>query len=267
VAPVHLEGLGSIEGVAREKAALVEALPPDGVAILNSDDERVLAMAARTPARRIVKVGTGPEADLRVENLIQTQKGLSFSIGDVGFDIPVLGEHQALLAAAAVAAVREVGIQVEQSAEVLRTFRPPPNRLALEQVGGVTVINDCFNANPRSVQVALDLLALWPDRRRVFFFGDMRELGAQSRTAHELLGRAVVEAGVKRLVCVGVDSRVTAAAAVMAGLKREAVTVVADSAAAAALVPNIVQDGDVVLIKGSHATHMERVAKALADLG
>jgi UDP-N-acetylmuramoyl-tripeptide--D-alanyl-D-alanine ligase len=166
-----------------------------------------------------------------------------------------------------VAAAREVGISIEEAAEALRMFRAPPHRLALEQAGGITILNDCFNANPRSVQAALDLLALWPDRRRVFFFGDMRELGAQSRTAHELLGQAVVDAGVKRLVCVGSESRVTAAAAIQAGLKREAVTLVADSAAAAAQAPGIVQPGDVVLVKGSHAIRMERVARALKDFG
>ena len=220
VAPVHLEGLGSIEGVAREKASLVEALPPGGLAVLNSDDERVLAMADRCPGRRVVKVGTGPEADLRVENVIQTQQGLSFTIGEVGFDIPVLGEHQAVQAAAAAAVARELGVTVEESAATLQRFRPPAMRLAIEEAGGVTIVNDAYNANPWSMQAALDLLKLWPDRRKVFFCGDMRELGSASRQAHELLGRAIAEAGVKRLVVVGVESRVTAAAAVMAGLAR-----------------------------------------------
>jgi UDP-N-acetylmuramoyl-tripeptide--D-alanyl-D-alanine ligase len=265
VAPVHLEGLGSVEGVAREKASLVEALPPDGVAILNSDDERVAAMAARCPGRRVIKVGTGPEADLRVENVIQTQKGLSFTIGDVGFDLPVLGEHQAVLAAMAAAAVREVGVSLEASAEILQRFKPPAMRLALEEVGGITIINDAYNANPRSMQAALDILALWPDRRKVFFCGDMRELGAESRTAHEILGRAIFEAGVKRLVVVGVESRVTAAAAVMAGLPRDAVSSAADSMAAAGVAPTLIKAGDVVLIKGSHSIRMERIAKAIAD--
>jgi len=265
VAPVHLEGLGSLDGVAREKASLVESLPPDGVAILNSDDERVLAMAERCPGRRVVKVGTGPEADLRVENVIQTQQGLSFTIGEVGFDLPVLGEHQAVLAAAAAAACREVGITLEESAETLQRFRPPAMRLALQEAGGVTILNDAYNANPRSMQAALDLLKLWPDRRKVFFCGDMRELGTESRTAHELLGRAVAEASVKRLVAVGVESRVTAAAAVMAGLPRDAVTAAADSIAAATLVPSVVKPGDVVLVKGSRAMHLERVVKAISE--
>jgi UDP-N-acetylmuramoyl-tripeptide--D-alanyl-D-alanine ligase len=267
VAPVHLEGLGSIEGVAREKAALVEALPPDGAAILNADDEHVLAMAGRSPARRVVRVGTGPEAELRVENVIQTPDMLSFTVGEVGFDLPVLGVHQALQAALAAAAAREAGVSIEQSAEALRTFKAPPLRLARLEAGGVTILNDCFNANPASMQVALDLLALWPDRRKVFFCGDMRELGSYSRQAHESLGRAVAEAGVKRLVVIGPESRATAVEAVAAGLKADAVTAVADAATAAARVASLVRPGDVVLVKGSHALHMERIAKAIADLG
>ena len=218
------------------------------------------------PGRRIVTVGPGPEADLRVENVIQTERALSFTIGEVGFDLPVLGEHQAVQAAAAAATAREVGVTLEESAETLRQFHPPPMRLALEEAGGVTILNDAYNANPRSMQAALDLLKLWPDRRKVFFCGDMRELGAESRTAHELLGRAVVEAGVKRLVAVGPELRVTAAAAVMAGLARDAVTAAVDAHSAATVVPTIVKPGDVVLVKGSRAMHLERVVKAIAEL-
>ena len=272
VAPVHLEGLGSVGGVAREKAALVEGLGPDGVAILNVDDPHVAAMAGRCRGRT-VKVGSDEAADLRMDDLIQTERGLLFTLvpagaaGEppVGFEVPVLGRHQATLAALASAAAREAGVTLEESAAALRKFRPPPMRLALVEAGGVTVVNDAYNANPRSMEAALDLLALWPDRRKVFFCGDMRELGAESRAAHEALGRQIVEAGVKRLVCVGTESRATADAAVAAGLARGAVMALADSAAAAAEARRLVRDGDVVLVKGSRATRMERVAEAILE--
>jgi len=264
VSAAHLEGLGSIEGVLREKRALVEAIGPEGVAILNADDPRVAAMGGRCRGR-VVTVGTAASADLRIEDVIQTDRGVHFTLGgSAGFEVPVLGRHQALLAALAAAAVREVGVALEDSARALRAFQPPPMRLALVETGTATVLNDAYNANPESMRVALDLLALWPDRRKVFFCGDMLELGAESRAAHEALGRAVVEAGVDRLVCVGPESRATAEAAKRAGLGAEAVTWVAEAAEAAALATRIVDDGDVVLVKGSRAVDMEQVAEVLA---
>jgi UDP-N-acetylmuramoyl-tripeptide--D-alanyl-D-alanine ligase len=262
VGPVHLEGLVCIEGVAREKAALVESLDGRGVAVLNADDPRVAAMAGKCRGR-VVTVGLTEGADLRIDDLVQTERAVCFSCGDVGFELPVLGRHQAVLAIEAAAAARELGVPLEVSAEALREFRPPPMRLAVAEAGGVLVVNDSFNANPTSMEAALEQLALWPDRRKVFFCGDMRELGAASRAAHEALGRSVVAAGVKRLVCVGAETRATLAAAVAAGLKAEAATSLADSKEAAAMAPGLVEPGDVVLIKGSHSIHMERVAEAI----
>jgi UDP-N-acetylmuramoyl-tripeptide--D-alanyl-D-alanine ligase len=263
VAPVHLEGLGSIQGVAREKGALVESLGEDGVAILNADDRRVAAMARKCRGR-VVTVGKNRGADLRLENLVQAEDGLRFTAGGVAFEIPVLGEHHGVLALLAAAAAREVGVPLGASAEALRGFRPPRMRLALERAGDVTILNDAYNANPRSVRAALGLLALWPERRKVFFCGDMRELGAASRPEHEKLGRAVRRAGVARLVCVGPESKATARAAVAAGMKCAAVATFADAQEAARAAADFVESGDLVLIKGSRAIRMEQIAKAIA---
>jgi len=263
VAPTHLEGLGSVEGVAEEKAALLQALPTDGVAILNADDPRVLAMADRCPGR-VVTVGTTWEADLQAGHVIQTDRGLYFTTtGSAGFEVPVLGSHQAVLALAAAAAAQELGIPLEDSAAILRDFEPPPMRLAVQEVGDVLVLNDAYNASPASMEVALDLLSLWPDRRTVFFCGDMLELGKAGRQAHADLGRKAVEADVARLVCVGKETRATAEAAREAGLAPEDVTSVADAAEAADLVRRTVVAGDVVLVKGSRAMGMERVVEAI----
>jgi UDP-N-acetylmuramyl pentapeptide synthase len=268
---VHLEGLGSIQGVAREKGALVESLGEDGVAILNADDRRVAAMARKCRGR-VVTVGEKPGADLRLENLVQSEDGLRFAAGGppqggqaVAFAVPVLGEHQAMLALLAAAAAREVGVPLEASAEALRGFRPPRMRLALERAGDVTILNDAYNANPRSVRAALGLLALWPERRKVFFCGDMRELAQASRAEHEKLGRAVKRAGVARLVCVGPESKATARAAVAAGMKRAAVATFADGQEAARAAAGFVESGDLVLIKGSRAIRMEQIATAIAE--
>lgn len=263
VGPVHLEGLGSVEGVAEEKAALVDAIPPGGVAILNADDPRVTAMAPRCRGR-VVTVGLTWDADLQAGHVIQTDQGVYFTTtGFAGFEVPVLGEHQAVLALLAAAVARELGVSLEDSAAALRAFKPPPMRLAVVQAGGITILNDAYNANPSSMGVALGLLILWPDRRKVFFCGDMLELGAESRAAHEELGRTVAQADVARLICVGRESQATARAAVDAGLATEDVTTVPDADAAARIAAEVVGDGDVVLVKGSRAVRMEQVADVL----
>jgi UDP-N-acetylmuramyl pentapeptide synthase len=232
------------------------------VAVLNADDPRVAAMARRCKGR-VVTVGLHARADLTAEDIVQTDRGIDFTWGGVGFSLPVLGEHQARLALMAAAAVRELGLSMEETAEALRQFEPPPMRLQVHEVGQVVLVNDCYNANPVSMRAALDLLALWPDRRKVFFCGDMKELGTASRAEHEALGRAIVEAGVARLVCVGDETQATARAAVAAGLKAAAVTTCPDSAAAVAEVKRSVGDGDVVLVKGSRAVHLEKVIEAV----
>jgi len=264
VAPAHLAGLGSVEGVAEEKADLVGALPTDGLAILNADDARVAAMAGRCRGR-VVTVGTTWKADLQAGHLIQTDRGLYFTTsGSAGFEVPVLGTHQAVLALEAAAAAREVGIGLEASAEALRDFIPPPMRLRMEKVGGVLVLNDAYNAGPASMRAALEVLALWPDRRKVVFCGDMLELGQAAAEAHADLGRRIAEAEVARLVSVGRHATVTANAAIEAGLAAENVTAVEDAQAAADRVLATVEAGDVVLVKGSRAVGMERVATAVA---
>ena len=274
VGAAHLEGLGSLEGVAKEKAALVEALPAEGLAVLNADDARVEAMRRRTRAR-VVTFGLGEGADLRARDVIQTSEGIQFTLVEsrragtaagegVGFLMPVCGEHQVGLALAAAAVAREVGVGFEATAEALQTFRPPPMRLAVEETGGVVVVNDAYNANPESMRAALDLMRLWPERRKVFFCGDMRELGAASAEAHAALGRAAAEAGVRRLVCVGTEARATARSAVAAGMPQSAVSAYATAAEAAGVAADLVRSGDVVLVKGSRAMRMEQVAEALA---
>jgi len=263
VAEAHLEGLGSLDGVAAEKAALVEAVGPQGVAILNADDPRVAAMAAKCRGR-VVTVGLHERADLGAKKFRQSEAGLRFTADGVAFEVPVLGEHQVVLALESAAAAREVGVPLAESAEALRHFSPPKMRLAVQDVGDVKVLNDAYNANPRSMRAAIGVMGLWPDRRRVVFFGDMRELGPASRAAHEELGRVIAGAGVAQLVCVGTESAATAKAAVAAGMAPQAVATLADSQAAAQAANGFVRGGDLVLVKGSRLIHMEKVVEAIA---
>jgi UDP-N-acetylmuramoyl-tripeptide--D-alanyl-D-alanine ligase len=265
VAEVHLEGLISLDGVAAEKSAIVEAVPPEGLAILNADDPRVAAMARKCRGR-VLTVGLREQADLAGKNFSQSEAGVRFTADGVTFEIPVLGEHQVVLALASAAAAREVGVPLAESAEVLRRFQPPKMRLAIQNAGDVKILNDAYNANPRSMKAAVGLLPIWPDRRKVVFFGDMRELGAAGREAHEQIGRIIAAAGVAQLVCVGTESAAAARAAVAAGMKPGAVATFPDSQAAAQAARGLVRSGDVVLVKGSRLVRMEKVVEALAVL-
>jgi UDP-N-acetylmuramoyl-tripeptide--D-alanyl-D-alanine ligase len=262
VAPAHLEGLGTVEAVAKEKEALVEALPPGGVAVLNADDPRVAGMAAACRGRAVT-VGEAESAELRVTDVEQTEERLRFAVEGVRFELTVLGRHQGMLAAAAAAVAHEFGLTTSEAAEALRAFRPPKMRLGLRRAGDVLVLDDAYNANPASMAAALDLLAVWPNRRKVFFCGEMRELGDASEEAHADLGRRAVESGVARLVCVGPLTGAAARGAKEAVLSPDAVDCFADSVAAAEAVPGIVEAGDVVLVKGSRTVRMERIIEAL----
>ena len=136
VAAVHLEGLGSLDGVAAEKAALVGAVPPEGLAILNADDPRVAAFGRKCRGR-VVTVGMHERADLRAKRFRQSEAGVRFTADGVAFEVPVLGEHQVVLALESAAAAREAGVPLAESAEALRRFRPPKMRLAVQDAGDV----------------------------------------------------------------------------------------------------------------------------------
>jgi UDP-N-acetylmuramoyl-tripeptide--D-alanyl-D-alanine ligase len=262
VAPAHLEGLGSVEGVAEEKAALVDALPQEGLAVLNADDPRVVAMAGRCRGR-VVTVGREKSADVRAEEVRQTAEGLTVVAGAQEFRVPVYGEHQAVLALAAAVVARELGVGLREAAAALAAFRPPPMRMNVAQVGDVVLVNDAYNANPRSMRAALAVLSEWPERRKVFFCGDMLELGTASRHEHAALGRAIVDAEVNRLVCVGMETAATADVAREAGMPSEDVSRCGTSVEVADAVAETVRPGDVILVKGSRAMAMERVADAI----
>jgi UDP-N-acetylmuramoyl-tripeptide--D-alanyl-D-alanine ligase len=227
IGPVHLEQLGSIEAIAAEKASIMGALPPGGTAIVPRD-EPLLEPHLRDD---VTLVRFGPGDDL----------------GDL--EIGHSSAHMRLNAAAALAAARAVGVEPSGRLEVaLSDLRG--QRIALP--GNVTIVNDCYNANPMSMRAALDDLATAAPGRRVAVLGDMLELGPEERRFHEEVGAHARERGVDLLVTVGPR------AVHMAGDHA-----VADAAEAAALLPELVQDGDTVLVKASRGVGLEVVGESL----
>ncbi|HEV3000915.1 MAG TPA: Mur ligase family protein [Solirubrobacteraceae bacterium] len=227
IGPVHLEQMGSLEAIAAEKAAVVAGLRPGGTAVVPRD-EPLLAPHLRDD---VTVVEFGPGDDLG------------------GVELDFASAHMRLNAAAALAAARAVGVEprgrVEVALSELRGQR-------IELPGGITVVNDCYNANPMSMRAALDDLAAAAPGRRVAVLGDMLELGPESERFHREVGEHARRSGVDLLVTVG------PLAAAMDGDQA-----VADAAEAAALLPELLDDGDTVLVKGSRGVGLEVVAEAL----
>jgi UDP-N-acetylmuramoyl-tripeptide--D-alanyl-D-alanine ligase len=263
----HLEFFGDVKGVAREEGWLAELLPPDGKLFLNGDDEWADSLAARARAT-VVRVGFAAGNDWRATSLRSDTRGVRFKVDGPRaqyageYRVHLLGRHQVVSALFAIAIGMESGLSRADIARGLAECRAPKMRLELWECNGVRVLDDAYNANADSVAAALQTLSELPCKgRRVAVLGDMAELGAYSESAHEEIGRRAAELGVGQLFAVGKMAPIVARAARDAGLNRVFEFEHVDTAAAA--VKSFVRRGDVVLIKASRATRLERIGEAL----
>ena len=263
VGSAHLGEFGSRENIAKAKGELVEALPADGVAVLNADDPYVMAMAARTQAR-VVTVGLAAGADLRATGVTLDAQGLpSYTLepGAVPVTLAVHGAHQVGNSLAAAAVALELGMAPAAVAAALGRARPLSRwRMEVtERPDGVLVVNDAYNANPESMAAALRALVTMARGRRSWaVLGAMGELGDTAAEEHARLGRLAVELGVDRLVVVGPDAEEVHTASGGASVH------VPDVDAAVELLRAELRPEDVVLVKASRAAGLERVALALS---
>ncbi len=277
VGTAHLGEFGSREAVARAKGELVEALPPQGLAVLNADDPLVAAMAARTSARvatfaieSAIKGSIEGPADVAARAVALDPRGrpsfvLVAASGEAPVHLPLYGAHHVPNALAAACVAGELGMPVADVAAALAEAVPASRwRMEVaERADGVTVVNDAYNANPDSVAAALEaLVAMAGGRRTWAVLGEMRELGAVSAEEHEAVGRLAVRLGVSRLVAVGTAAARVHAAATQEGSGVESATV-PDADAALEILRAELRPGDVVLVKASRAARLERVGEAL----
>ncbi len=264
VSAAHLEGLGTLDGVAQEKGALAEALPEDGLLVLNGDDELVVAMARRTSAR-VVTYGVGEgRATVWGCRPERTARGVAIWVyGRMRMYLPVVGLHNAHNAMSAVAVALSLGVAPREIRAGLRRVRLPELRLQLRRMGGVPVLLDCYNANPASLAAAVDELSgRARGRRRVLVLGDMRELGPRAEALHRECGRRVAP-NVDVLWCVGHQARASYDAALQAGLHPEQAFWSPD--VETALREPLVTLGrtDFALFKASRGMALERLAAGL----
>ena len=272
VGSAHLGEFGSKEAIAKAKGELVEALPPDGVAVLNADDPLVIGMGPRTAAR-VVTTGRADGADFQaVDVRLDTAGHPSYTLLARGEKTPVtlatVGEHQVPASLAAIAIAAQAGLAPADAAAVLRRTGPASRwRMEVtERPDGVTIVNDAYNANPESMAAALRATAAISAGRRTWaILGAMAELGADAGAAHVEVGRLAASLDIDRLVVVGpAAAGVGEGAAAVQGWTGESVRV-PDVATALDLVSGQLTTGDVVLVKASRAEALERVALGLIE--
>jgi UDP-N-acetylmuramoyl-tripeptide--D-alanyl-D-alanine ligase len=265
IGPVHLSRAGSMEAIVAAKRELVEALPGHGVAILNRDDDRVMGMAAYTPAR-VFTYGLDERADLWADN-IQSMglNGVRFTLhhgrDQLHLTAPLIGRHSVHTALRAAA----VGLALEMKWDkIVRGLQETAVELRLVSVPGPKnslIIDDTYNANPESTLAALNLLEDFPGRKMAVL-GDMLELGYLEEASHRLIGRRVADVA-QELVAVGRRARWIAEEAVKAGLPPEHVALATDVSTAVPVIEARIEEQDTILIKGSYGMRMDRIVNAL----
>lgn len=262
----HIERLGSQDAIAAAKTELLEALPIDGIAILNANDS-YFEFLSKKPSCDVISFGID-KGDIRAESITLDDEGRpSFTvvIGDTRVEValPVVGEHSVPNALAAVAVGLSFGMPLADIVPALESLSPPDKRAnVFDARGGYKVIDDTYNASPASVASALKTLAAMKAGRKIAVLGDMLELGDFAGTAHRKIGKVAAESGLAMLVTVGELGRAIATGAHMAGFDGIIEQFATSDDAASALKDKVIA-GDIVLIKGSRAMKMENIVEVL----
>ena len=268
VAPVHLEFFGSLAEIARAKYEIIETLHSGGVAVLNADDEYVCQFG-RDFKGKVVTFGIKRAADVSARNIkLNGAEGSTFDLvaGSVEEPVtfPLVGEHNIYNALAAAAAAIERGLTPSQAAVALSSIAPPDKRGQVLQIGGATIINDCYNSNPRALAAMVDTLASMKAQRRILVVGEMLELGPTAEALHRESGKHAAEKKIDLVIGVRGMARAVAEAACGAGTQAQFVET--PEQAGEWLAQNL-RPGDAVLLKASRGVKLERALEILQESG
>jgi UDP-N-acetylmuramoyl-tripeptide--D-alanyl-D-alanine ligase len=259
VGPVHLEFFESLAGIARAKYELIESLPAGAVAVLNADDEYV-SLFGRDFKGKVVMYGMRATADVRAEKIhSRGREGAEFDIVVEGVReharLPLVGEHNVLNALAAVAVGLERGLKPAEAVGALATLAPADKRGQVLQVGNITVINDCYNSNPKALEAMVDALAGMAAKRRIVVAGEMLELGPASEEMHRRAGQHIAQKKIDVLIGVRGLALAMVEGAKRGGTRAEFVAAPED---AGEWLAREARDGDVVLLKASRGVKLEK---------
>lgn len=266
VAPVHLEFFGSLAEIARAKYEIVETLPPGGTAVLNADDEYV-SQFGRDFKGKVVTFGIRRAADVTAHNIkLNGAEGSTFDlvVGSVTAPVsfPLVGEHNIYNALGAAAAAMERGIEPSLAAKALSSIQPPDKRGQVLNINGATIINDCYNSNPRALNAMVDTLATMQAGRRILVAGEMLELGPTAETLHRESGKHAAEKKIDFVIGVRGLARAIAEAACGAGIQAQFVET--PEQAGEWLQRNL-RPGDAVLLKASRGVKLEKALEVVQN--
>ena len=258
----HVEFFDSIDGVAAAKRELVEALPLNGIAVLNADDPRVLAFREVHPGKTVT-FGFSDSAGVRAERVELLANGSRFRALGVEFETSVPGRHNVMnvLAALAVASIFEIA--PEGLRDAVRSFAPGKMRGERSERHGITIWNDCYNSNPEAAESMLDVLRATPAAHRIAVLGEMLELGQSAAGLHRRVGRYAAGRGIDVLIGVRGNARAMVEAAAEAGL---AASFVETPVAAGECASRQARRGDAILFKGSRGVHIEDALETFLKL-
>ena len=265
IAETHLENFNSLEAIAHTKAELAHELPKDGLLIINGDDHQLSAVCQNLP-QRIIRVGMNTDNDWCASDIRVLPERLEFTAHgkfQERFTVPVNGDHHIIGILCAIAVATEMKLSVEDISAALTVFNPPQNRCQTIELGPITVIDDSYNSSPASMTAALRLLSRWPtEGRKILITGSMLELGTESAQLHRQIGNQCAETFDLVITC-GKEAMNLADGALLGGLHSQSVRTFNDVSPLCQHLPNTLLKGDVVLVKGSRASAMNRVVESL----
>jgi UDP-N-acetylmuramoyl-tripeptide--D-alanyl-D-alanine ligase len=269
IGSAHIEFFHNQAAIADEKSELISALPANGRAVLNSDDEwsRYISHRSKAP---VIWVGEGEHSTWRAEELQITTGGLSFKMvhGDdsVMVRLPVFNRVMAGNALLAAAVGDVCGLSLAEIAQGLESVRLPGARMQVAQARGAWIINDAYNANPDSMRAAVVALKEFPGaQRRLAVLGSMGELGQHAAEMHRAVGKFVAQQNIEFLLAVGPHADAYRAGAIAGGIDRDKVAVAVDAEEATSGLLTRMREGDAILVKGSHFMGLERLVAAVAE--
>lgn len=269
VGSVHMEWLGSIEAITSAKQELVESLPPapEGTAILNMDDPRVMSMADATNAR-VITYGLDDNADLRADEIVSMGlEGIRFQLhhqqDNLNIHVPLLGRHSVHTSLRAAAVGLAEGLSWDEIVRGLQGLSAQLRLVAVPGPNNSIILDDTYNSSPESAMAALNLLEDL-DGRHVAVLGDMLELGPVEESSHQLVGRRAKEVA-DVLVTVGKLGKIIASAAVDVGMPADRVFMTKNSDEAVSVLKDIIADSDIILVKGSRGVHMDQIVSEMEE--
>ena len=270
---VHLEGMGSLERLKEEKGELFRKMRRDGTILVNQDDPRVIELARDYPGQKITFGIEHPAEVMAKEIRLRGAEGTSFTLileeEAMEIRLRLLGRQFVPNALCAMAIACLFGVEVKQAKEAIESLQPFPMRMEVVSLkGGKTLINDAYNANPYSMELALETLAEVKGKgRAIAVLGDMLELGSFTKEAHEQLGEKVSELSIDFLLALGEEAPIVVESAIRHGFPMERAKVMESYSEAVFQLRQMIQSGDWILVKGSRRMGMERIAESLTEGG